>query len=511
MATSKGKLEVFELIAEDETTESYLARWRGDTWIVLRRGRSDAATAALEDVRSMAVAIDDAHVVRTFDAGAELPVLLEEYVQGDRLETWLVTLEQKPLPWRVAAAIVRDAAIGAFAIQSACGKNALAASELWPGRLVVGFDGSVKIVDPCAELRGALPPPATRTRYGAPELADSQPGPAAAVYALGRILAELRAPDGATGDLEPPKAFERILLRATAEAPSERYRNASELAAALDALLDDPQPVEAYFAERFAAERLAHASALDALGDGTQTLETSSIGGEDSGETGGETQSGFTDEVKTAVMQRSEPRLPPDAAATSQKLPDFEESGDTEELRLEDLGGLGSDDDLLGSFTADADEDIRTRPFRRELIAKLKRTERIVLERGGARVAVVPTPVQPARSQSLTPDENVIVATPSAVNIADDDLTPLMPPVSSEHEEAPMIDTATVDAALAAAAHTPKPKPRTFDEPPPNSGETVMMRAIDVTPRSRTRDFVILAIATLVVAAVAFWVFSLRA
>lgn len=507
MATSKGKLEVFELIAEDETTESYLARWRGDTWIVLRRGRNEAATAAIEDVRGIAVAIDDAHVVRTFEAGADLPVLLEQYVQGDRLETWLVTLEQKPLPWRVAAAIVRDAALGAFAIQSACGNDARAASELWPGRLVVGFDGSVKIVDPCAELRGALPPSSTRTRYGAPELTDSQPGPAAAVYALGRILAELRAPDGAVGDFAPPKAFERILLRASATEADARYRNASELAAALDALLDDPEPVEAYFAERFASERRAHGAALDALGDNTQTVETAGIGGDDSGESGAELTSGFTDEVKTVVLPRSEPKLP-ETAATMQNLPDFAESGDTEQLHIADLSELGVSDELLGEFTADADEDIRTRPFRRELIAKLKRTERTLLDRGGARVAVVSTPVQPARTESRTPDENVIVATPSSVHVVDDALTPLMPPISNEHEAA-RTETATVDAALAPKPKPkPKPKPIDFDALAPNSGATVMIRAVNVSRRSRGRDLAVLALATLLVAAVAFWVFS---
>lgn len=499
MVTSKGKLEVFELIAEDDTTESYLARWRRDTWIVLRRGRSEAAAAAIELVRSMAVRIAHPHVVTTFDGGIELPVLLEEYVQGDRLETWLVSLEERPLPWRVAAAIVRDAALGAFAIQSTC-KDPLAVSELWPGRLVVGFDGSVKIVDPCAELRGALPPPAIRTRYGAPELEDQQPGPSTAVYALGRILAELRPRlDGlrhGSAALEPPRAFERILLRATAAAPGERYRNASELAAALDALLDDPQPVKAYFAERFATERQAHAVALDALG--TQTMETPSAP-----DLTGEIISGFTDEVKTAVMSRSEsslPKLPPSSPVTMQDLPDFDESGDTEELRL---------DAMLGSYVPDADEDIRTRPFRRELIAKLKRTERVVLERGGERVAVVPTLVQPARTDSRTPDESVIVATPSAVSIPESDETPLVPPVSSEHEEASLIDTATVQAALTVAAHTPKPARSRLPELPPNSGETVMIRALTVE-RWRTRDLVVLAIATVLVAAVAFWVFSTR-
>lgn len=501
----KGKLEVFELIAEDDTTESYLARWNGDTWIVLRRGRSDTATRGIAEFAPVAQAIDDPHVVRTFDPGGALPalqgaVLLEEYLEGERLSEWMVSLEQNPLPWRVAAAIVRDAALGAYAIQVACGDHPWAASELWPGRLVVGFDGSVRIVDPCAELRGAAAPAAVRDRYGAPDrMLETKPGAPgegpAAVFALGRILADLRAARSA-GDLDtfvPPKAFERILARASAATPAERYRNASELAAALDALLDDPEPVQAYFAARFSNERQAHAHTLAALGDGdTRTLETAGIV-DAAGSGSGETESGFTDEVKTAVMQREVPSAPAtveDLSRAEQVLPDFEEAPDTEEVRL---------DAMLGSYAADADEDIRTRPFRRELIAKLKRTERVVLGKGAERVAVVSTPVQPARTESATPEENIII-----------DATPMMPPVS-EQEEAPLVDAAIVQAALEEAAQSAPTVPRRAAiESAPNSGATVLIRAIDVPSRSRARDFVVLAVATLIVAGVAFWVFMPR-
>lgn len=510
---STGKLEVFELIAEDDTTESYLARWGGDTWIVLRRGRSETATRGIGEVAAIAEGIVADNVVRTFPPSDQVlkgTVLLEEYLEGERLSEWMVSLAENPLPWRVAAAIVRDAARGAYAIQTACKHHPWACSELWPGRLVVGFDGSVRIVDPCAELRGAAAPAVVRDRYGAPDrMLETTPAAngesTAAVFALGRILTDLTPADGKGDDrFTPPKAFERIVSRSTAPTPSERYRNSSELAAALDALLDDPEPVQAYFAQRFSAERQAHAHSLAARAqDETATLEAQALGGlEFSAEL---PMSGFTDEVKTAVMQREVPSAP----ATIQELPDFEEASDTEELRL---------DAVLGSYAADADEDIRTRPFRRELIAKLKRTERVVLGKGAERVSVIPTPLQPARTDSSTPDENVIVTNPRS-EITVEDPTPLMPPiseemllgpVSSELEEAPMVDAAVVQAALDDASNAKTIPRRSRIEPAPNSGATIMIRAIDVRPRSRSRDFVILAIATAIVAAVAFWVFMPR-
>lgn len=519
MTASTGKLEVFDLIAEDDSTESYLARWNGDTWIVLRRGRSDSATRGIAEFAHVAQRIDDPHVVRTFDPGdtqLKGAVLLEQYLEGERLAEWLVTLETAPLPWRVAVAIVRDAALGAYAVQTACDNHPAAVSQLWPGRLVVGFDGSVRLVDPCAELRGANAPDAVRARYGAPEATGN------AVFALGRILADFRAPSTLTGDdFVPPKAFDRILQRATAVAANERYRNASELAAALDALLDDPEPVRRYFETRFAAQRSAHAQNLDALGDGsTATIEAAGLTGTSGS---GEGPSGFTDEVRTAVM----PREVPSAPATIQELPDedlpdFDEGSDTEEIRL---------DALLGSYAADADEDIRTRPFRRELIAKLKRTERVVLGKGAERVAVVSTPVQPARSGSATPDENIIIALGSTgerpADAADPSADPRLPifseevpmvlsPNSDGFEEAPLHDAAAVHAALEEAAQnaptTPRKAPRRklAVDPGPSSAATVMIRAIELQPRSRARDYVVLAVATLLVAGLAFWAFAPR-
>lgn len=506
---STGKLEVFDLIAEDDTTESYLARWKGDTWIVLRRGRSETSTRGIAEVAPLAQAIEAEHVVRTFDPGSDNAslqgaVLLEEYLEGERLSDWMVSLEESPLPWRVAAAIVRDAARGAYAIQTACGHHPWTCSELWPGRLVVGFDGSVRIVDPCAELRGAAAPAAARDRYGAPDrMLESTPSGTgegtAAVFALGRILTDL-TPTGAHGDADtyvPPKPFERILARATASAPAERYRNSSELAAALDALLDDPEPVQAYFAQRFSAERNAHAQSLAAYADAA-TLETASVDSPDTSSDEAFTAlGGFTDEVKTAVMQRV-----PVAAPTVQDLPDFEEISDTEELRL---------DAVLGSYAADADEDIRTRPFRREILAKLKRTEHVVLGKGAERVSVVSTPVQPARMESSTPDENVIVdATPLAPSVLEIEPPSLIGPISSELEEAPLVDAAVVQAALDEASQAPTVPRRSTAPAAPNSQATVMIRAVQVAPSTRTRDFLILVIATLIVAGVAFWVFMPR-
>lgn len=512
MAASKGKLEVFELIAQDPSTDSYLARWNGSTWIVLRRARSNDAARGIAQVTQTAYRLVHPNVVRTFDPIDDLPelrgaILLEEYVEGERLADWMQTLAESPLPWQVACAIVRDAAAGASAIQAAA-DDPRAVSELGPQRLVLGFDGSVRIVDPCAELRLAPMASDERQRYAAPELDGGAANASSAVFGLGRILSELL-----TQASDTPKALERILQRASAEPPA-RYRTPAELAAALDALLDDPEPVQAYFAKHFAEERHNHAEALRAISSENATA----LGGE----------SGFTDEIKTAVMTRA-PEAPAetlrglpdfDDPPKAGELVDFEESGETEELRL---------DEVLGAFAADADEDIRTRPFRREVLSKLKRTERETLSRGGARVAVVPTAVQPPRQGSNTPDENVIVESSAA------------PPMSAEQsEETPLVNLDVVKAARAAIGQddhaitlrnasanrpvltlrsadpslVPREKPRRPSKPVANNpkalaAETVMIRAVSAKP-NRTRDVLVLTLAIALVLGVALWAFLPR-
>lgn len=508
MTASKGKLEVFELIAQDPSTDSYLARWSGATWVVLRRARDEQAAQGMRTVGPIVFGLTHPNVVRTFDPSAELPelsgvVLLEEYVEGERLADWMPHLHEEPLPWQVACAIVRDAAVGAQAIQRAT-PDPRAASELCPQRLAVGFDGSVRIVDPCAELRGAPMAEADRARYCESAAAVDA---SAAAYALGRMLSELLP--AASAENGVPKPLERILQRA-ASGVEVRYRTAAELAAALDALLDDPEPVRAYFAERFAEQRRAHTDALRAITD----------------ELPAQIESGFTDEIKTAVI----PRAVPDSTETMRALPDFEESNDTEQLKI---------DEVLGAFAADEDEDLRTRPFRREVLSKLKRNEQETLARGGARVAVVSRPLQPARTVSHTPDENVIVAAPSG-SVVGFDLeahSDSVPPVGAVgSDETPLVPAAVVRRALAAQAGAPTERaasvgraasrkeparvsaksssatePRKSASRAPaldsmHAGETVLIRVPQSRPRAR--DLVILAIVVVIVLGFALWVLT---
>ena len=54
-------LEIFDPISEDATTSTFLARWREEQWVLLRRGRNAEATARLGAILAIARTLVEAH------------------------------------------------------------------------------------------------------------------------------------------------------------------------------------------------------------------------------------------------------------------------------------------------------------------------------------------------------------------------------------------------------------------------------------------------------------------
>lgn len=450
-------LEIFEAIAEDNATVSYLARLSRRTWIVVRRARTEEASRQLASVATTALRIVHANVVHTLDPGPELRALqqgalFEEYVHGDRLEVWRQGREVRPLPWRVAAAVVRDAALGAFAVQSASQGDPRAASELWPGRLVVGFDGVTRMIDPCAELRGVELPPALREWYCAPELEAGGPIDAsAAVYALGRILDELCTRTRTHESFVPPKTFERILQRATQPVAADRHRNPSELAIALDALLDEPNPVRGYYESRRALESAA--ASLGTLGPHKGTLESAKQAPasqrqrrrRSSGRWAAVAHSISRDGARSTLLSLQTPRSPPSSdqipimvrqvqPPASDLAPLSHEAPNTDPMPISSLAGFddydeAEHDELLLPHLAGPHDLEATLPLRLELLAKLQHDEHVVLENGGERVAVAAAPVRREYVERESVSAKVVV---------------LPPPVSGERARGPSSATVLV-------------------------------------------------------------------
>jgi TonB family protein len=137
------------------------------------------------------------------------------------------------------------------------GGNSLVHGLLAPARVVVAFDGEVKIKGvglwPALRHTGLLPP--DERRYLAPEQAEGTAGDARSdVYAVGLVLFESltgQAPDAAplerlgearitsrAGEPLPvPKALEAVLRRALDRDPAARFAAMADLRKAVDALV----------------------------------------------------------------------------------------------------------------------------------------------------------------------------------------------------------------------------------------------------------------------------------
>lgn len=223
-------------------------------------------TVFLQEARAIARLVHP-NIVSIFDIGeaAGQPYMVMEYLSGRTLEQMIADTPRIPISLCAAVGVQLCAALD-FAHQ-----RGVIHRDVKPANVMLLRNGSVKLMDfgivhcrgagleECAAAGVAV----GTLKYAAPEqlLDAGQVVPASDVYSLGVLLFELlagehpfEAPSVAefvrrmmSGDVprirdyywDIPEAFERVLQRAMAKAPEDRFQQAAEMADALSQLVDN--------------------------------------------------------------------------------------------------------------------------------------------------------------------------------------------------------------------------------------------------------------------------------
>src|SRR5689334_22813259 len=230
------------------------SRYAGDNQFLTRFQREARAVARLKDPGLVAV----------YDQGidGQHPFLVMELIEGGTLRELL--RERGPMPPHAVAAVLRPV-LGGLAVAHRAG---LVHRDIKPENVLISDDGDVKIAD-FGLVRAIAEAKITSTSvilgtaaYLSPEqVSTGDAGPASDVYAAGILTYELLT--GATpftGDTAltvayqrmdhdvpvpstmidgVPTQFDELVRRATARNPAGRYADADEMAAELDAIVDE--------------------------------------------------------------------------------------------------------------------------------------------------------------------------------------------------------------------------------------------------------------------------------
>ncbi len=216
-------------------------------------------------------ALDHPHIVRAYDfdrdtiAGSDVYYLVMEYVEGEDLQR--IVDKNGPLPYQTAADFIRQAAVGLAHAHEA----GLIHRDVKPGNLLVDNKGVVKILDlGLARLaHGGAESPQAGTwvsgtpDYIAPEQILNRPDldGRADIYSLGLtfysllvgrrpyikktmpeiLAAHCKEPLDPIDNSRPdiPYDLTAIIEQMTAKSPERRYRTANDVAAALQAWLEN--------------------------------------------------------------------------------------------------------------------------------------------------------------------------------------------------------------------------------------------------------------------------------
>ena len=200
----------------------------------------NARRRLLHEGRALA-ALNHPRIARVQDVLDTPPVLVMEYVAGLPLPEWLAERQPASDVLRVLRHIVE-----ASAYMHAKG---VVHCDLKPANVIIDTEGRAKVVDfgialmvtrPATTALGGTEhtrPPAFTPKYAAPEvIRGSTPTPASDVYSLGVTIEEVLAGCLNAGAPLPPHLQSRLLhvaIRARAEVPAERFRDAGELLRAL--------------------------------------------------------------------------------------------------------------------------------------------------------------------------------------------------------------------------------------------------------------------------------------
>jgi len=230
------------------------ARYAGDEQF-LTRFRLEARTVAR---------LKHPGLVAVYDQGldARHPFLVMELIEGGTLRELLI--ERGPMPPHAVAPVLRPVLGGLGAAHRA----GLVHRDVKPENVLISDDGEVKIADfglvravAAAGITSASVILGTAAYLSPEQVRDGKPTPSSDVYAVGILTYELltgRTPFSGDSpltvayqrldnDVPPPSGaidgvpaqFDELVARATARDPADRYADACELGAELDALADE--------------------------------------------------------------------------------------------------------------------------------------------------------------------------------------------------------------------------------------------------------------------------------
>jgi serine/threonine protein kinase len=276
-----GKYRVIRRLAEGGMGEIFIGRAEGregfEKIVVLKRilqqnvSDRDAVRMFLDEARLMA-ALNHPNVVQVYDFGTASGghFFAMEYVPGEDVGRIMkaATLAGRALPMELAIGVIAEAAAGlhyAHEMKAPDGSDLqIVHRDISPSNVLVSYDGAVKLTDfGIAKWNKRQ----TETRYGAlkgklqymsPEQCRADPlDRRSDVFGLGILLFELTtgtrlfqgtsdfgvleqivhhdAPRPSTRRPDYPPAIERIVMRALARAPDERYQTARDLQLELEA------------------------------------------------------------------------------------------------------------------------------------------------------------------------------------------------------------------------------------------------------------------------------------
>jgi serine/threonine protein kinase, bacterial len=256
------------------------SRYAGDRQFLTRFQREARAVARLKDPGLVAV----------YDQGidGQHPFLVMELIEGGTLRELL--RERGPMPPHAVAAVLGPV-LGGLAVAHRAG---LVHRDIKPENVLVSDDGDVKIAD-FGLVRAVAEAKITSTSvilgtadYLSPEqVSTGDAGPRSDVYSVGILAYELLT--GVTpftgdsalavayqrmdNDVRPPSTviagvpaqFDELVAHATAREPADRYADAQDMGAELDAIVDElGLPPFQVPAPRNSAQHLSRASSVAA-------------------------------------------------------------------------------------------------------------------------------------------------------------------------------------------------------------------------------------------------------
>jgi serine/threonine-protein kinase len=230
------------------------SRYAGDPQFLTRFQLEARAVARLKDPGLVAV----------YDQGldGQHPFLVMELVEGGTLRELL--RERGPMPPHAVTAVLRPV-LGGLAVAH---RNGLVHRDVKPENVLISDDGDVKIADfglvravAEAGITSASVILGTAAYLSPEQVSSGNAGPRSDVYAAGILIYELLTgvtPFGGDSALAvayqrldrnvaPPGTviggvpiqFDELVLRATARNPADRYADAQEMGAELDAIADE--------------------------------------------------------------------------------------------------------------------------------------------------------------------------------------------------------------------------------------------------------------------------------